>query len=263
MWIHLLIVRRAIARSPLVWSLRFFATVLLVLLVISAWWTGTSRVADLERQASQLALDVILMPDVDPDAGSVPAQECRDDLRRRPEVASANLLGKHAVWRLFQYELGMWPGGLTDVATMPAVVKVQLRPQYATLKHARNIRSFLLSNHHDVIDRVLIPELAFRELELLSAQTRMIRSWTTMFAGLLLCVGLAMTAQAMRLKVLIPPLHAVLGKGPHWGLTSVITCMALLLVSACAVALGCIHLLSSHIQMHVPWLCSAYAMFEV
>lgn len=263
MWIHMHIIRRAIARRPLLWIARCLCMILLALLSISTWWIGSSRIADLERQASLLTVDVILMPDVDLDAGSIPAHDCRASVRRRPDVVSAKLLSRHTVWRLFQYELGIQSGGLTDLATMPSVIQVRLRPTFATLKNAYSVRDYLLRNHRDVIDRVLIPEAAYIEIGSMAAQVRTNRTWGMVITLALVLIGLVVMTISVRKEVLPVPLHTVLGKSPSWGVAYVIGCVGLLAVIACILALALVVTISPHLQTHVPWLCNASVMFEV
>jgi cell division protein FtsX len=263
MWIHMQIIRRSVAQRPLLWIARCFGMIFLAAVLIATWWVGTSRIKDIERQASLLTLDVILMPDAESDAGSLQVQECLAALHRRPDVVSATLLDSRGVWQLFQYELGMQPGGLTDLATMPSVIQVRLKPAFATLKNAKSVRGYLLRNHRDVIDRVLIPEGAYNDNGMMADQARQARTWSMLLALSLMAAALILTALSVRRDVLLSSLNMMLGKSPHWGLAIVIGSLGLIVVLACGLALLLAIVLTTHVQTHLPWLCNASVMFEV
>lgn len=161
MWMHLLLVRRSIVHRPLMLLLSLLLLIVVSIGALGTWWVARSAEMDLDRQASQLAVDVIVTPQSE--TASVLA--CSETLLRRPDVASAKLLSSRQVWLLFQKELGVEAGGLTDVASMPQVIQVHFKPSKASYQHAIALRNHVLGTHGDVVERVLIPKRAFTDFD--------------------------------------------------------------------------------------------------
>lgn len=162
MWMRLLLVlRRSFVHRPLMLLLSFLLMICVSIGALGTWWVARSAEMDLDRQASQLAVDVVVMPRAD--AASVLA--CAETLARRPDVASSRVLSSRQVWLMFQKELGVEAGGLTDVASMPQVIQVHFAPSRASHHRAVALRNHVLGSYEDVVERVLIPVRAFSEFD--------------------------------------------------------------------------------------------------
>lgn len=254
MWMLFHRIQRALSQRPLMWMVRLLLLTFAVLLTIGTWWIGTSILHDQQRQASMLSIDVVLGPEIDASSGNTAADDCAQALKRRPDVASAVALGKRSVWLLFQYELGLQAGGLTDVAAMPSVIQVRLKPEYAGLRNAKIVRDYALRNHRDIIDRVLLPERAFADSDKLVADTQDVRSGVlTLTLGLFIMVFIVVMRSAWT-EMIAPSVNLLLGRSAQWGMSSVILLVSSMLILACAMAYATLTLFVSRLYGMFPWL---------
>lgn len=250
MWMHVLIVRRSFIDRPLMLLL-----LLLLLIVVSigaqgTWWVARSAEIDLDRQASQLAVDVIVTPRSE--AASVLA--CSETLMRRPDVASAQLLSSRQVWLMFQKELGVEAGGLTDVATMPQVIQVHFKASKASFQHAIALRNHVLGTHGDVVERVLIPKRALSEFDAHRETISMGGRLGVGFLGFLFVISAVVFGNALYKRCVSASVNDVLSL-PRWsgaGIVAFVTFSAMII--SIAIGMLIIVVAEPRLVYELPWL---------
>lgn len=257
-WIHVLLCRRALAHQPLRWISVLLLSLLISTCALGYWWATSSVRHDLMRQAGELAIDIIVAPEAD----SVSVLECIDNLHRRPDVGSVTLLSSRHVWNLFQQELGVEAGGLTDVAAMPRVIQVQLRPETASYQRASAIRKHVYAYHQGVVDRVLIPSRAFIELDRRVSDAEQARS-VGMWSLLLVWIATgAIVTRSFHMRIVVPSVNTMLGKPQAWGTATVTILTGVLVVFAVGASFAIMSLLAPNVQTFFPWLVSLGTVFS-
>lgn len=143
MWFHIQAAGRLMARrkGPV-------ARMVLVALVASAWciagamWAlGTWR--DAEERASAMVIDVVCGTD----STGVSARELAPMIARRSDVFEATVRSGEAVWREFAGELKIANDDLRDVAELPPMIAVRLRPEFVSLGHVERVIAELRQTH--------------------------------------------------------------------------------------------------------------------
>lgn len=254
MWMHVLLTKRAFAREPLAWTLRVGLVIVLCCMTLSAWWVCNSVIWQQQITASSAAIDIVLAPEVDIADGSALANECVEQLRRRPDVSTVAALDRRSVWMQFQQELGLQSGGLTDIAAMPSVLQVSMKPEFVSHATAVAIRSAVLVSHRDIIDRVLIPDVALRGSDEMVHDARKVRVIIiSALLFLVLCAFLIVYRAAATL-IVVPSLNRVLGRSARWGAltAAIMTCVVALF--GLSVSLLMIIVLQHQIRTHYVWL---------
>lgn len=250
MWMHLLLLRRSLVHRPLMLLITLALMICVSIGALGTWWVARSAEMDLDRQASLLALDVVVVPRAE--AASVLA--CAETLTRRPDVASAQLLSSRQVWLLFQKELGVEAGGLTDVAAMPQVIQVHFKPSKASYQHAVALRNHVLGTHGDVVERVLIPARAFSQFDSNRETIAMGGRLGVGFLLLLFLVSAVVFGNALYRRCVSASVNDVLAVPRRSGLGIVITVsMGAMLISIATAVLISL-LLEQRLAAELPWL---------
>lgn len=162
MWFHLRLSVHLLREYWLGISLRAIVAGVVVLACMICWWVGSSVIHDIDRQREALVLDVVLNSEIPSDS----ADRFVASVRRRPDIRSATMLDSQAVWLAFQKELGVSTTGLVELSALPRIVQLRVRSAYVTSHHIRLLRDAILHNNLFVVDRVLVPEITVRRLEM-------------------------------------------------------------------------------------------------
>lgn len=250
MWMHLLLLRRSCTHRPLMLLVSLLLMMGVSIGALGTWWVARSAEMDLDRQAALLAVDVVVMPRAE--AASVLA--CAEMLTRRPDVASAQLLSSRQVWLMFQKELGVEAGGLTDVASMPQVIQVRFKPSKASYHHAVALRNHVLGTHEDVVERVLIPARAFSEFD---SNRETIAVGGRLGVGFLLflfLVSVVVFGNTLYRRCVSAPVNDVLALPRRSGLGIVIAVSIAAMLVSIATAVLISVLLEQRLVAELPWL---------
>jgi len=250
MWLHLLRIRRALRYRPLEWILKALLLAGCFIVLAGCWWFATSVLIDTGVQASQVRIDVLITPKADVSQ----MQQCVRLLRNRDDILVVRLLDSRAVWFMFQQELGMQAGGLSDVASMPSVVQLQLQPAHASLATAELVRNTVKSRYASIVDRVLIPTEAFAEYD----KSRLdVSSARTAGSGVLFLVVLIVSfwlSGSFAAAILAHHASPSMGQAPRWGMVSVIGLTVGVSILAIGLGLVCLVAISDAVGDHVGWL---------
>lgn len=250
MWMQIILAKRALLHKPLTWIVRQFLAMGLVVVAMIFWWVSTSVKHDLQRQAQQLTIDIVVLPNAEQSL----VEECAANLRRRPDVASVTLLDSRTVWMLFQRELGVQSSGLTDVASMPNVIQVQLNGSWASAQRAKAVQNHVYAAHQGVVERVLIPRHAFQEIDVKIDDIMLIR---TIGAPILLLVAFAacmLTLQPLYPLVVSREVHRVLGMNARRAIATMAALAVLLILVAVGLSVAAVMYAEKPLQQNVPWL---------
>lgn len=143
MWFHIQAAGRLMARrkGPVV-------RMMLVALVASAWciagamWAlGTLR--DTDERASAMVIDVVCVAD----SVGVGARALAPLIARRRGVVEATVRSGEAVWKEFAGEFKIADDDLRNVAELPPMIAVRLRPEFVSQAHVERIVAELRQAH--------------------------------------------------------------------------------------------------------------------
>lgn len=258
-WFHLLRMRRALGYKPFRWILKAFCITLCALVFAAYWWIASSVIHDQQVQASHLRIDVLILPK----AGFSQVQQCARSLQSSEGVLVARVLDSHAVWSMFQQELGMQAGGLTDLASMPTVVQIQLRPDSASLTTAESIRTIVKARFSSIVDRVLIPAQAFIDCDRRRTDVASTRLIGLSILGFVILLASFWLSSSFANAILAVRVSTTLGKGSMWGLSSVALLTLLVSIFAIALGFGCCMLVSESVVEQIGWLLPFLDLFRV
>lgn len=250
MWMQIILVKRALLHKPLSWFVRLLLAIGLLVSSMAYWWVNTSVLCDLQRQAQQLAIDIVVLPDADPSL----VDECVVNLRRRPDVASVRLLDSRTVWMLFQRELGVQSSGLTDIASMPKVIQVQIDGRLASTQRVKAVQNHVYAIHQSVVERVLIPSQAFHEIDIKREDVLLARVLGTPVLLLLGLVACLLVIQPLYPLIISRDVHRVLGIKALRGLVTATMLTLLIVVVAAGLSVAAVIYSVKPLQQIVPWL---------
>ncbi|MCX6140090.1 MAG: hypothetical protein NTX15_04550 [Candidatus Kapabacteria bacterium] len=112
---------------------------------------GVSVWRDLDRRAQEMTIDVIGPNDSTNQAINAMAM----DMRRRPSVASVTLMNGEAVWREFSHDMHLESDDLRDVAAVPTILRIHLRPVLVSMsstdRFVRSLREMYPEATSDVV----------------------------------------------------------------------------------------------------------------
>jgi cell division protein FtsX len=250
MWMQIILVKRALLHKPLAWIVRLLLATGLLVASLVYWWVNTSVLHDLQRQAQQLTIDIVVLPHAEQSL----VEECAANLRRRPDVASVTLLDSRTVWMLFQQELGVQSSGLTDVASMPNVIQVQLVGSWASAQRAKAVQNHVYAVHQGVVERVLIPRQAFQEIDAKRDNVLLARTIGTPLLLLLAFAACMLTLQPLYGLIISRDVHRVLGINARRGIATMAALATLLILVTAGLSTTAVMYAGKPLQQNIPWL---------
>ncbi|MBK6290637.1 MAG: hypothetical protein IPI24_00805 [Ignavibacteria bacterium] len=129
LWFHMQGAGRLLTRrkGPVV-RMIFVAFIGTVWCLSGAVW-GVAVWRDLDRRAMEMSVDVI-GPN---DSLDVAIRAMAADMRKRPSIIGVRLMSGDAVWREFAHDMRLEADDLREVASVPTILRLNLRPNMVSL----------------------------------------------------------------------------------------------------------------------------------
>ncbi|MBU3699615.1 MAG: hypothetical protein FGM33_06330 [Candidatus Kapabacteria bacterium] len=249
MWAHMMTARGFVRRRP--WSLlaRVIVIALLAVFCASVVTVLFEIERDISRTAESIVVDVVL-----PDSL---AQSDLDDLmlslRRRPDVGKYELMTPERVWAEFQSEIGVSSSGLSEIAAMPHILRVNLKADFVTTQHARDFAASVRRRHQGAVDDVILPMNAVVDVERrrsdLMSVTWIARAVLAALCLLFVLISTGRLDAARRVK-----LSAVLGPAPAWFGTGPMLAMMLADLVGGLIAVGAVFFIAPSVKLMYSWI---------
>lgn len=116
------------------------------ILMGGVWFLAVLR--DVDRAASEVTVDFTISPN----APGAEIQDVSDALRSVPDATSVRYLPGHAVWQEFSKSLAIDDTDLAEVAEVPGVIRLQLKPKGVTSSRLTEITESILADFPIVTD---------------------------------------------------------------------------------------------------------------
>ncbi len=129
MWFHLQGAGRLLTRrkGPVI-RMVFVALIGTVWCLSGAIW-GVGVWRDLDRRAQEMSVDVIGPAD----STNTAIKAMAADMRKRPSIAAVRLMSDDAVWREFAQEMKLGADDLREIASVPTILRLNLRPNMVSI----------------------------------------------------------------------------------------------------------------------------------
>lgn len=129
LWFHMQGAGRLLTRrkGPVI-RMVFVALVGTVWCLSGAVW-GVAVWRDLDRRAQEMSVDVIGPQD----SLDVAIRAMAADMRKRPSIAGVRLMSGDVVWREFAREMRLEADDLREVASVPTILRLNLRPNMVSV----------------------------------------------------------------------------------------------------------------------------------
>ncbi len=152
-WFHIQGSSRLLARrkGPVARMVVVAAVGTLWCLAGGMWGVAVWR--DLDRRAEQMSIDIIGPADSTNQAIRAMAQ----DMRRRPSVKSVQVLTSDQVWSEFANEMHLESDDLREVAAVPSILRIQLRPPMVSLSATEKFVRSLVDMYPEATARIVWP----------------------------------------------------------------------------------------------------------
>lgn len=158
----------------------------------TTWGVAVWR--DLDRRAQEMSIDVIGSIDSTNQAITTMAH----DLRRRPSVASVSLMNGDAVWREFSREMHLETDDLRDVAAVPPILRIHLRPALVSVTTTERFVRSLKEMYPEATSEIVWPK---PYVEILDAGRRSVLVFGLVAGVLSLILFLIAIAYAFRAEI--------------------------------------------------------------
>jgi hypothetical protein len=155
---------------------------------------------------------------------------------------------------LFQQELGVQSSGLTDVASMPNVIQVQLVGSWASAQRAKAVQNHVYAVHQGVVERVLIPRQAFQEIDAKRDNVLLARTIGAPLLLLLAFVACMLTLQPLYGLIISRDVHRVLGINARRGIATMAALATLLILVTAGLSTTAVMYAGKPLQQKIPWL---------